>query len=194
MQQTSVSCLWVIFMEKLSSVVVIQSSPQRKLVFLQVLIRISTVSGWWEWNQKVPFNSCPIKSRSIHHSSFSRVHIFHWCERGGSGGFLEICFPRGSPQWQSSASLLASLVYRSTGSECFLWGYMECQKNSANPNLKSTHTRTTWGGIQEASAEQNFSRRGVRERLIFGGNATPHSAGKECTLSPAELRECLALT
>lgn len=63
--------------------------------------------------------------------------------------------------------------HRTTGSECFLLGYMECQKKSTNPSLKSTHTKTTHGRIQKASAELYFSRRRVRRGLIFRATLPP---------------------
>ncbi len=86
---------------------------------------------------------------------------------------LEVCleslfdlfFSWGSPQWQRNHPP----QYR----KCFLWGSMECQKKSTNPNLKSTHTKTTSGRIQKVSEELYFSRRRVRRGLIFRATLPP---------------------
>lgn len=46
-------------------------------------------------------------------------------------------------------------------------------EENTNPNWKSTHTKTTSGRIQKASAELYFSRRRVRRGLIFRATLPP---------------------
>lgn len=83
-------------------------------------------------------------------------------------------------------------IHRNTGSECFLWGYMECQEKKYKPRLKKhSHQDNPWKNPESISGAARFQEEGEK-RANLSGNTTPCSAGKECALSQAELRACLA--
>lgn len=137
--------------------------PRGNECFCRLLIRISKVSGWWEWNWKDP---SAVQLKLV--DPFIIPH-FH-------GGTLhlpldlscESCF------FARLTTATGTTIHHNTGSECLLLEYMECQKESTNPNIKkSSHTKTPPGRIQRASAELCFSTRRVRRGLIFWATLPP---------------------
>lgn len=164
-QTTSVSWLGMLFTVRLWG----RSNPipRGNECFCRLFIRISKQSGWWEWNWKEPFKSCPIKACwSIHHSPISMTVCSTSANEEAMICLVSIfCLPCGSPQWQKNHPPLQEV-------SVFCWDTWNA-KRKVQTQLRNTHAKTIRGGIQKASAELYFSRRRVRRGLIFWATLPP---------------------